>query len=63
MNKLIGAALAAVIAAAPLAAAADNDEIVWGDTLPAGLDPHVVYDVPMQFYMLNVYDGLYRYIG
>jgi peptide/nickel transport system substrate-binding protein len=23
----------------------------------------VVYDVPMQFYMLNVYDGLYRYVG
>lgn len=35
--------------------------LVWGDTLPRSLDPHTVYDVPMQFYMLNTYDGLYRY--
>ncbi len=63
MNKLIVAALAALLMSSPLVAETDRDEIVWGDTLPAGLDPHVVYDVPMQFYMLNVYDGLYRYIG
>lgn len=63
MKKLIYAAFAAVVAMSPLAAAADNDELVWGDTLPKGLDPHVVYDVPMQFYMLNVYDTLYRYVG
>ncbi len=63
MNKLIGAALGAVMAISPMTAAADDDELVWGDTLPKGLDPHVVYDVPMQFYMLNVYDGLYRYVG
>lgn len=56
-------ATAAALAAAPLTAVAEPDELVWGDTLPAGLDPHVVYDVPMQFYMLNVYDGLYRYVG
>ena len=31
--------------------------------LPNGLDPHVVFDVPMQFYMLNVYDQLYQYEG
>jgi peptide/nickel transport system substrate-binding protein len=37
--------------------------LVWGDTLPKSLDPHAVYDVPMQFYMLNTYDGLYRYVG
>ncbi len=63
MRMLTGAAVAAALAMLPVAAAADTDEIVWGDTLPSGLDPHVVYDVPMQFYMLNVYDGLYRYIG
>jgi peptide/nickel transport system substrate-binding protein len=37
--------------------------LVWGDTLPKSLDPHAVYDVPMQFYMLNTYDGLHRYVG
>ena len=44
----------AVATAAPAA-----NEIVWGENLPKALDPHVVYDVPMQFYMLNVYDTLY----
>ena len=39
------------------------NEIVWGEQLPRALDPHVVYDVPMQFFMLNVYDTLYRYSG
>jgi len=48
-------------AAAP--AGADEDTLVWGDTLPGGLDPHAIYDVPMQFILLNVYDGLYRYVG
>jgi len=63
MRHLKGAALAALFAIAPAGAAAEPDELVWGDTLPSGLDPHVVYDVPMQFYMLNVYDALYRYVG
>ncbi len=31
----------------------------WG--LPTNLDPHQVYDVPMQTMMLNAYDNLYRY--
>lgn len=54
----------AMLAGTPLATAGDKpSELVWGDTLPKGLDPHVVYDVPMQFFMLNVYDGLYRYVG
>ncbi|MEM0906021.1 MAG: ABC transporter substrate-binding protein [Pseudomonadota bacterium] len=64
MRILHAAMFAAVtLTAAPLAAQAPEGELVWGDTLPKGLDPHVVYDVPMQFYMLNVYDGLYRYVG
>ena len=29
--------------------------------LPINLDPHQVYDVPMQSMMLNAYDNLYRY--
>ncbi|WP_333834297.1 ABC transporter substrate-binding protein [Rubrimonas sp.] len=63
MKILKGAVVAAALAAQPIAATVEANEIVWGDTLPAGLDPHVVYDVPMQFYMLNVYDTLFRYIG
>lgn len=54
--------VAALMAATPPAFAAE-DELIWGDTLPKGLDPHVVYDVPMQVFMLNTYDGLYRYTG
>lgn len=38
-------------------------ELVWSETMPKALDPHVVYDVPMQFFLLNAYDGLYRYVG
>jgi peptide/nickel transport system substrate-binding protein len=44
-------------------AKAAGDPLVWGDQLPAGLAPHAIYDVPMQFVLLNVYDGLYRYAG
>lgn len=39
------------------------NEIVWGDQLPGGLDPHALSDVPMQFIQLNAYDELYRYQG
>src|ERR1700754_3312010 len=35
------------------------DELVWADNLPGSLDPHAVSDVPMQGYMINVYDTLY----
>ena len=63
MRRLLcGLSLAAILSAGT-AHAQSEDELVWGDTLPAGLDPHVVYDVPMQMFMLNVYDGLYRYVG
>lgn len=62
---LTGVALAAaLLIMSPHAEAQDAaSQIVWGDTLPKGLDPHVVYDVPMQFILLNTYDGLFRYIG
>lgn len=53
--------LACALAAAP--AAAQQRPLVWGDTLPATLDPHAVFDVPSQFILLNIYDGLYRYQG
>jgi peptide/nickel transport system substrate-binding protein len=67
MRKFLvtGVALAAALMAYPQGAQAQEEksQIVWGDTLPKGLDPHVVYDVPMQFILLNSYDGLFRYIG
>ena len=37
--------------------------MVWGDNLPANVDPHALYDVPSSFIQLNVYDNLYRYEG
>lgn len=63
MKKLLVAACSAAFLMGSVPALAATDELVWGDTLPKGLDPHVVYDVPMQMFMLNTYDGLYRYIG
>ncbi|MFN7594601.1 MAG: ABC transporter substrate-binding protein, partial [bacterium] len=44
-------------------AGAQQRPLVWGDTLPATLDPHAIFDVPSQFVLLNAYDGLYRYQG
>jgi peptide/nickel transport system substrate-binding protein len=59
---LIKIALMAVLAGShPAAAEQANSKLVWGDNLPGGLDPHVVFDTTMQFYMLNAYDNLYRY--
>ncbi len=43
--------------------AADASTFVSGFGLPVNLDPHQVYDVPMQSMMLNAYDNLYRYEG
>src|SRR3981189_960030 len=47
----------------PAARAADSSPFVSGFGLPLNLDPHQVYDVPMQSMMLNAYDNLYRYQG
>jgi peptide/nickel transport system substrate-binding protein len=44
-------------------ARAQQNTLVWGDNLPANLDPHDLYDVPASFVQLNVYDNLYRYRG
>lgn len=64
MRRLLaGRSTAAVLTAGTAAMARSSDGLVWGDTLPAGLDPHVVYDVPMQMFMLNAYDGLYHHVG
>jgi len=54
-----GALLAGVLPAGGMAADASTFVSGWG--LPINLDPHQVYDVPMQGVMLNAYDNLYRY--
>jgi peptide/nickel transport system substrate-binding protein len=35
--------------------------LVWGENMPANLDPHAIFDVPSQVTMYNMYDNLYRY--
>src|SRR4029077_19929686 len=57
------AALGALGAVAPPAMAGPPGVLVTGDNLPANVDPHQIFDVPMQFYSLNTYDNLYRYQG
>ena len=34
--------------------AAQPGVLVTGDNLPANVDPHQIFDVPMKFYSLNV---------
>jgi peptide/nickel transport system substrate-binding protein len=54
--------VAATVAARTIRAeAAVNSTFVSGWGLPTNLDPHQIFDVPMQTVMLNVYDNLYRY--
>jgi len=61
ISRLVAAA--ALVLSLMLPAQAQQRPLVWGDTLPATLDPHAIFDVPSQFILLNVYDGLYRYQG
>jgi len=63
MRRLLPFALLALAPCLALPAAAQQRPLVWGDTLPATLDPHAIFDVPSQFVLLNAYDGLYRYQG
>lgn len=44
-------------------ARAAGSTLVWGDDLPANLDPQALLDVPVAFIQLNVYDNLLRYEG
>ena len=65
-RRTLGGLAAGALAAGALprtASAADTTTFVSGTQLPANLDPHQVYDVPMQGLMLNAYDNLYRYQG
>ncbi len=52
---------AATLAIRAMPARAAGDVFVSGWGLPSNLDPHQIFDVPMQTVMLNAYDGLYRY--
>jgi peptide/nickel transport system substrate-binding protein len=64
LRRLIMAACFAMgVIASVSATRADPNVLVSGDTLPANLDPHQLYDVTMQTYLLNTYDTLYRYEG
>lgn len=67
LRRVLLAAACTIAAAGVLVPSAEAqrrpNEIVWGDQLPGGLDPHVIADVPMQFIQLNIYDELYRYQG
>ena len=60
-RSLGGIATAAMLAPGRTTLAADPSTYVSGWALPFNLDPHQVFDVPMQGVMLNAYDGLYRY--
>ena len=63
-KRIAGAAVAAgVLTLAVQANAAQPGVLVSGDNLPANVDPHQIFDVPMQLYSLNTYDNLYRYQG
>jgi len=57
---VLALALAVALGAGPAHA---QSVMVWGDNLPANVDPHALYDVPSSFIQLNVYDNLYRYEG
>lgn len=58
------AALALGISIQPAAAEKPaSGELIWADVLPSGLDPHAIFDILMQLYMLNTYDTMYRYTG
>ena len=41
--------------------AGERDVFVFGQDLPANLDPHQILDLGMTGYPLNTYDNLYRY--
>ena len=60
-RRSLGALSATALAVRSLPVYAIGDTFVSGWGLPSNLDPHQIFDVPMQTVMLNAYDGLYRY--
>jgi len=63
MWRTLAGAIAAVALITLPASAGPPGVLVMGDNLPANVDPHQIFDVPMQVYSLNTYDNLYRYQG
>ncbi|MBA8909944.1 ABC transporter substrate-binding protein [Aminobacter ciceronei] len=61
--RSLALALAIAVSSVQFANAEQKNEMVWGELLPETLDPHLASHSQMQFYMLNTYDGLYRYEG
>jgi peptide/nickel transport system substrate-binding protein len=55
------AATATMIGVPAVLAQRKGNELIWADQLPGTLDPHAAFDVPMQGYMVNIYDTLYAY--
>lgn len=62
-GMVAAAIVAAAVVIAPQGRAAQPGVLVTGENMPMNLDPHQVFDVPMQVYSLNAYDNLYRYEG
>jgi peptide/nickel transport system substrate-binding protein len=65
-KRLLSLLAAGLLMAGLLAGAtveAQDNVLIWGDDLPANIDPHGPYDVPASYIQLNVYDNLYRYQG
>ena len=60
-RRALGGLAAAAVALRSLPANAEGSTFVSGWGLPGNLDPHQIFDVPMQTVMFNAYDGLYRY--
>src|ERR1700733_1917741 len=62
-RRALGVLSAVAIAARAMRAeaGAEGGTFVSGWGLPGNLDPHQIFDVPMQTVMFNAYDGLYRY--
>jgi peptide/nickel transport system substrate-binding protein len=60
-RRTLGGLAAAAIAIRSLPASAAGDTFISGWGLPSNLDPHQIFDVPMQTIMFNAYDSLYRY--
>ncbi len=60
-RRTLGQLAAAAVAFRGLQAQAAEGVFVSGWGLPSNLDPHQIFDVPMQTVMFNAYDGLYRY--
>jgi peptide/nickel transport system substrate-binding protein len=64
-QRLLALLAASMLGLSALATHGDaaSNTLVWGDDLPANLDPHALLDVPISFIQLNVYDNLLRYEG